>query len=67
LRVVAEGVESRQHHEELTALGCDEAQGFHYSHAIGDTQFLSWAADYDEAAANAVPDPLRVGYLVSRR
>ena len=51
LRVVAEGVESRQHHDELTALGCDHAQGFHYSHPIGDAQLLSWAADYDEVAA----------------
>jgi EAL domain-containing protein (putative c-di-GMP-specific phosphodiesterase class I) len=64
LRVVAEGVESRQHHEELTALGCDHAQGFYYSHPIGDAQLLSWAADYDGVAATdavALP-PFRVGF-----
>ena len=64
---MAEGIESRQHHEELTALGCDEAQGFHYSHAIGDAQLLSWAADYDDAAASEgiAPGVWQVGFLVS--
>jgi diguanylate cyclase (GGDEF)-like protein len=65
LRVVAEGVESHQHHDELTALGCDQAQGFHYSHAIGDAQLLSWAADYDEVAGVARLDRRRLGYLSS--
>src|SRR5688500_17533583 len=66
LRVVAEGVESLQHHDELTALGCHHAQGFHYSHAIGATHLLSWAADYDEIAAKhsvARLDVVRLGYV----
>ena len=64
LRVVAEGVESLQHHDELAALGCHQAQGFHYSHAVGDTHLLSWAADYDEVAAKnaaATPGVLQLG------
>jgi diguanylate cyclase (GGDEF)-like protein len=63
LRVVAEGVESRQHHEELRALGCDEAQGFHYNHGIGDVQLLSWASDYDSATDEQLAlERLRLGY-----
>ena len=33
LRVVAEGVESREAHERLAAMGCDHGQGFLYSRA----------------------------------
>jgi diguanylate cyclase (GGDEF)-like protein len=67
LRVVAEGVESRQHHDELSALGCDQAQGFYYSHAIPDTQLLSWAADYDDVATtrDALANEPRIGRLVT--
>jgi EAL domain-containing protein (putative c-di-GMP-specific phosphodiesterase class I) len=58
LRVVAEGVESRQHHDELVGLGCDEAQGFHYSHALEAPRLLSWATDYDDAVPTPAADPL---------
>jgi EAL domain-containing protein (putative c-di-GMP-specific phosphodiesterase class I) len=51
LRVVAEGVESHRVHDELTALGCDQAQGFHYSHALSAAQLLTWASDYDDRTA----------------
>ena len=65
LRVVAEGVESHRVHDELAALGCDEAQGYFYSHALDDAQLLSWACDYDERASgrSAAED---VGFVLSR-
>ena len=47
LRVVAEGVETRQLHTQLASLECDEAQGFHYSPALPAAQLLGWAAEYD--------------------
>ena len=68
LRVVGEGVESRRRHDERTALGCDAAQGLHYSHAIPDAQLLFLAADYDDLAADpnaAALDDLRLRYPVS--
>jgi diguanylate cyclase (GGDEF)-like protein len=51
LRVVAEGVETRQMHDELATLACDQAQGYHYSQALPEPQLLSWATDYDAAEA----------------
>ncbi|MEM9372846.1 MAG: EAL domain-containing protein [Planctomycetota bacterium] len=34
LRAVSEGVETRQQHDLLCQLGCDEAQGFYYAHPL---------------------------------
>ena len=51
LRVVAEGVESHRVHDELTALRCDQAQGFPYGHALSAGQLLTWASDYDDRTA----------------
>jgi len=34
LKVIAEGVETRQEHEMLKDMGCDYAQGFYYSEAV---------------------------------
>jgi diguanylate cyclase len=47
LKVVAEGVETREAQEMLTAFGCDEAQGFYYSRPLPTqkvSQFFSNAA-----------------------
>jgi diguanylate cyclase (GGDEF)-like protein len=35
LRVVAEGVETREEHLRLVALGCERAQGYYYSRPVG--------------------------------
>ena len=67
LRVVAEGVETRQLHTQLASLECDEAQGFHYSPALPAGELLGWAAEYDDmgcapsadAPPHAMVRPLR--------
>jgi EAL domain-containing protein (putative c-di-GMP-specific phosphodiesterase class I) len=42
LKVVAEGVETRQEAEILFAEGCDEFQGFFYAHPMAADAFQSW-------------------------
>ena len=42
LEVVAEGVETAGQLERLRGFGCDEAQGFLISHALGAEAFLDW-------------------------
>ena len=56
LRVVAEGVETRQLHTQLASLECDEAQGFHYSPALPAAQLLAWAAEYDDMGCASSAD-----------
>lgn len=43
LKVVAEGVENQALCERLTALGCDEAQGYYISPPIPADQFIAWS------------------------
>ena len=45
LRVVAEGVEDRQTLDELTRLGCDQAQGYLISRPQPAQQIASWLQD----------------------
>jgi len=42
LRVVAEGVETADVRARLTAMGCDQGQGFSFSRALPATQFTAW-------------------------
>jgi predicted signal transduction protein with EAL and GGDEF domain len=42
LQVVAEGVETSAMYDELKAMGCDVAQGFLFSRALGYDAFLEW-------------------------
>jgi diguanylate cyclase (GGDEF)-like protein/PAS domain S-box-containing protein len=42
LRVIAEGVESQAQMERLLSLGCHEAQGFFYSHAVSSETFQNF-------------------------
>ena len=65
LRVVAEGVESREAHERLAAIGCDHGQGFLYSRAVPADEF---EACVERAEALRKPGPAdRVAMLASRR
>lgn len=45
-KVVAEGVESLEIWNRLSALGCDVAQGYHISQPMPAEQFLAWEAHW---------------------
>jgi diguanylate cyclase (GGDEF)-like protein len=51
LRVVAEGVESREIWDRLAALGCDTAQGFYLSRPITAAALDEWLAGRPEPSA----------------
>jgi EAL domain-containing protein (putative c-di-GMP-specific phosphodiesterase class I) len=42
LQVVAEGIETPEHLEELTGFGCDIAQGYHLSRPVPPDQITAW-------------------------
>jgi diguanylate cyclase (GGDEF)-like protein len=44
IRVVAEGVETREQAEALARLGCDEIQGYHVGAPMAADEFERWAA-----------------------
>ncbi len=44
LRIIAEGVEDARTLDQLTALGCDLAQGFHLSRPMSPENFTGWVA-----------------------
>ena len=45
-KVVAEGVETRQHWEQLAALGCDMVQGYYIARPMPAEAFQAWLRDY---------------------
>lgn len=45
--IVAEGVETAEHLEKLTAFGCDFIQGYHISRPIPLDEFTAFIAQYD--------------------
>jgi diguanylate cyclase (GGDEF)-like protein/PAS domain S-box-containing protein len=45
-KVVAEGVETREHWEQLAALGCDIAQGYFIARPMPAEAFPDWLRDY---------------------
>jgi len=47
LKVIAEGVETKEHEQFLINEGCDEVQGFRYSKPVPDSQFWVFASDYN--------------------
>jgi diguanylate cyclase (GGDEF)-like protein/PAS domain S-box-containing protein len=51
LRVVAEGVETRQEVDILCAEGCDEFQGYFYARPMPAAEFEAWAAARPPVAA----------------
>ncbi|MEG3163380.1 EAL domain-containing protein [Sphingomonas sp. PB2P19] len=48
LRVVAEGVESRDAAEALQRAGCEEAQGYHFARPMEAADFVAWVRAYDD-------------------
>jgi diguanylate cyclase (GGDEF)-like protein len=51
LRMVAEGVESDIAHDELTRLGCDQAQGYYISRPVPAAELEGWIATQSSAVA----------------
>ncbi len=50
LKVVAEGVETREQLAFLQSIGCDQYQGFHFSEPLPPQQFASLLSDWQRAA-----------------
>jgi diguanylate cyclase (GGDEF)-like protein/PAS domain S-box-containing protein len=71
LKVVAEGVSSEHLRELVAAVGCDAAQGFHWSPALPAAQFAQWWREADILASAPRPSaerqPLRLSALSPRR
>lgn len=53
LAVVAEGVEDERVSKELTAMGCDFAQGYHYARPLTPEKFLEWVQGWKPGRARA--------------
>jgi diguanylate cyclase len=51
LRVVAEGVETHEVWQQLTALGCDFAQGYFLSRPLPPAQLAAWLRDGERPGA----------------
>ena len=47
LKVIAEGVETRDHEAFLVKEGCDEVQGFRYSRPVPADKFIEFISDYN--------------------
>lgn len=51
LTIVAEGVENETVGRLVTALGCAEAQGYHYGRPMSEEQFLEWLQVHQKGIA----------------
>lgn len=47
LKVIAEGVETKQHEDFLVKEGCDEVQGFRYSRPVPPADFIEFVRKYN--------------------
>lgn len=47
LKVIAEGVETKDHEAFLMAHGCDEVQGYRYSRPVPEEQLIAFVQGYD--------------------
>jgi EAL domain-containing protein (putative c-di-GMP-specific phosphodiesterase class I) len=52
LQAVAEGVENPEQEATLRALGCDRAQGFHYSRPVPLDELLPWLSQRQELTSS---------------
>lgn len=46
LKVIAEGVEGLEQQKILASLGCDEIQGFYFSHPLSETKFIDFVQQH---------------------
>lgn len=53
LEVVAEGVETKEHWDQLIELGCDTAQGYYLSRPIAAGEFMQWMRFREVSLAEA--------------
>ncbi len=53
LKIIAEGVEMKDHEDLLKEEGCDEVQGFKYSKPLPEDKFLEFVKTYNENLANS--------------
>ena len=49
MQVIAEGVESAEQEAYITALGCNEGQGYYYSRPLSASAFDDWIRSYNNA------------------
>jgi EAL domain-containing protein (putative c-di-GMP-specific phosphodiesterase class I) len=52
LKVIAEGVETKDHESFLMTQGCDEVQGFRYSKPVPYDQLVAFATSYNGSLAS---------------
>ncbi|MFY7905781.1 MAG: EAL domain-containing protein, partial [Burkholderiaceae bacterium] len=55
LRVVAEGVENMPTAQALTALGCDELQGYGFGRPMPEDAFLQWVVQHQAPVERRQP------------
>ncbi|MEA2524600.1 MAG: hypothetical protein QOF73_1827 [Thermomicrobiales bacterium] len=54
LTVTAEGIENPVHLATLTALGCDQGQGYYFAGPMPAAEFLAWLTTSDHVAFNSL-------------
>jgi EAL domain-containing protein (putative c-di-GMP-specific phosphodiesterase class I) len=55
LKVIAEGVETREVWDQLLALGCDEAQGYYMSRPLPAQEMTRWLCESPSANGRSTP------------
>ncbi len=49
--VIAEGIETSEQQEFLSAIGCDEVQGYFYAHPLPEDEFVRFVSDNNPASS----------------
>jgi len=58
LRVVAEGVETREAWDRLSVFGCDAAQGWYLAKPLPVAEITAWLKSYDGAVGSSSAEPV---------
>lgn len=56
-RIVAEGIETSEHWDQLLRLGCDYAQGYFVARPMPAAEFMGWLRHYEQRPAPAAARP----------